>query len=256
MKLAVMSDVHANPKALETALADARGQGCERFVMLGDVTGYGYDAKTALDVVRGAFDAVLMGNHDSACAGLEPEWEVLANHNYGIDRAERETLAESDIEWLASRGYVCAECGAAFAHGNFEHPSSWGYIISPQDAARSLAARAERLLFCGHTHHAAVWELDGLALRARFEKRLFRPVGKAESVSLGLAKGRRYVINVGSVGYPRVDLCSTYAIWDTDRDRVAIRRLPFDFKSYVDEMLSRRIDLPLWLVDLLMSARG
>jgi predicted phosphodiesterase len=44
VKLAVMSDVHANPKALETALADARGQGCERFVMLGDVTGYGYDS--------------------------------------------------------------------------------------------------------------------------------------------------------------------------------------------------------------------
>ena len=202
MKLAVMSDVHANPKALETALADARGQGCERFVMLGDVTGYGYDAKTALDMVRGTFDAVLLGNHDSACAGLEPEWEVIANRNY------------------------------------------------------SIAARAERLLFCGHTHHAAVWELDGLALRARFEKRLFRPVEKAESVSLGLAKGRRYVINVGSVGYPRVDLCSTYAIWDTERSLVVIRRLPFDFKGYIDEMVSRKIDLPFWLVDLLMSARG
>ena len=143
MKLAVMSDVHANPKALETALADARGQGCERFVMLGDVTGYGYDAKTALDVVRGTFDAVLMGNHDSACAGLEPEWEVLANRNYIIDCAERETLGEADVRWLKSREYLRSESGAAFAHGCFDHPSSWGYIISPQDAARSLSARTE-----------------------------------------------------------------------------------------------------------------
>ena len=256
MKLAVMSDVHANPKALETALADARGQGCERFVMLGDVTGYGYDAKTALDVVRGTFDAVLMGNHDSACAGLEPEWEVLANRNYSIDRSEREALDEPDIMWLKSREYLRSESGAAFAHGCFDHPSSWGYIISPQDAARSLSARTERLLFCGHTHHAAVWEQEGQTLRARLERRLFRPVEKAESVPLRLAEGRRYIVNVGSVGYPRVDLCSTYAIWDTERSRVVIRRLPFDFKGYIEEMVSRKIDLPFWLVDLLMSARG
>ena len=142
MKLAVMSDVHANPKALETALADARGQGCERFVMLGDVTGYGYDAKTALDMVRGTFDAVLMGNHDSACAGLEPEWEVLANHNYSIDRAERETLDEADVRWLKSREYLRSEFGAAFAHGCFDHPSSWGYIISPQSVVDSFSARS------------------------------------------------------------------------------------------------------------------
>ena len=43
MKYAIMSDAHANPQVLETALADAHAQGCERFVFAGDVTGYGYD---------------------------------------------------------------------------------------------------------------------------------------------------------------------------------------------------------------------
>ena len=47
MKYAIMSDVHANPAVLETALADARALGCEKFVMLGDITGYGYDANRA-----------------------------------------------------------------------------------------------------------------------------------------------------------------------------------------------------------------
>ena len=120
----------------------------------------------------------------------------------------------------------------------------------------SFSARSEKVLFCGHTHHAAVWEFENGSLRARLERRLFRPVEKAESVPLRLAEGRRYIVNVGSVGYPRVDLCSTYAIWDTERSRVVIRRLPFDFKGYIDEMVSRKIDLPFWLVDLLMSARG
>ena len=76
MKYAIMSDAHANPLALKTALADARSLGCEKFIFAGDITGYGYDAKTTLNLVRENFDVVLLGNHDSACAGLEPAWEV------------------------------------------------------------------------------------------------------------------------------------------------------------------------------------
>ena len=84
MKYAIMSDVHANPKALETALSDARAAGCDKFILLGDVTGYGYDPKKTLELVRANFDVVLMGNHDSACVGLEPEWEVKMNYTDGL----------------------------------------------------------------------------------------------------------------------------------------------------------------------------
>ena len=37
MLYAVMSDIHANPQALARALADAREQGAEKFICLGDV---------------------------------------------------------------------------------------------------------------------------------------------------------------------------------------------------------------------------
>lgn len=103
MKYAIMSDVHANPAALKTALADARALGCEKFVMLGDITGYGYDSKAALNLVRENFDVVLMGNHDSACLGLEKEQCDLENPNYDIDRKHRATLTDDDARWLRSR---------------------------------------------------------------------------------------------------------------------------------------------------------
>ena len=104
MKYAIMSDVHANPKALETALADARRLGCGKFILLGDVTGYGYDPKATLEIVRRNFDVVLMGNHDSACVELEPEWEVRMNNNYDFDRKARELLSEEERAWLC--GYA------------------------------------------------------------------------------------------------------------------------------------------------------
>ena len=48
MKYAIMSDAHANPRALTTALEDAAKFGCRKYALLGDITGYGYDVRTTL----------------------------------------------------------------------------------------------------------------------------------------------------------------------------------------------------------------
>ena len=98
MKYAIMSDAHSNPKALEIALADAVEQGCERFIFLGDITGYGYDVKKTLNLVRRRFQVVLKGNHDSACLGLEPKWVTDYCRNYDIDLAQGRTLSERAVK--------------------------------------------------------------------------------------------------------------------------------------------------------------
>ena len=41
MKLALLSDIHANLHAFEACLAHARDQGAEQFALLGDLVGYG-----------------------------------------------------------------------------------------------------------------------------------------------------------------------------------------------------------------------
>ena len=257
MKYAIMSDVHANPKALETALADARRLGCGKFILLGDVTGYGYDPKATLEIVRRNFDVVLMGNHDSACVELEPEWEVKMNYNYDFDRMAREQLSEEERAWLRGRAYQHEEAGFICAHGDFTQPKMWNYIIYEDAAERNFRFRDEQLMFCGHTHHAAIWELTGKGVcHPKLEHRFWQPAAKAESISFKLNPASRYIVNVGSVGYPRNDLCGAYGIFDADARRMTIRRLPFDFKSYITEMLDRKLDLPRWLRELLFAAQG
>lgn len=254
MKYAIMSDVHANPVALETALADARAVGCGKFIMLGDVTGYGYDPKRTLEIVRRNFDVVLMGNHDSACVGLEPELEVVMNSNYDFDRMAREQLSEEERAWLRERGYLHEEDGFVCTHGDFTQPNMWNYILFSDAASQNFQARAESLMFCGHTHHASIWERTEKGLcRLKMEKRFRQPVAKAASISFKLNPTSRYIVNVGSVGYPRNDLCSAYGIFDADVRRVTIRRLPFDFKSYITEMTDRNLKLPAWLCRLLLA---
>ena len=254
MKYAIMSDAHSNPKALEIALADAVEQGCERFIFLGDITGYGYDVKKTLNLVRRRFQVVLKGNHDSACLGLEPKWVTDYCRNYDIDLAQGRTLSERAVKWLKARPFTHSEAGAAFTHGDFLDPSDWGYILRVREASESLQVRKEDLLFCGHTHAATLWETNadgGVA-----ERRLFKyPAFEPELKTVKLVKGRRYIVNVGSVGYPRNDFCSTYAIWDPTACEVSFRRLPFDFKGYTMEMIKHTVDLPNWLVELWSVAR-
>lgn len=251
MRYAVMSDVHSNPAALEMALEDARRFSCDRYVLLGDTTGYGYDVEGAVRLVRSKFDVVLMGNHDSACLGREPAREVAACRNYDIDVRQGRELSHADRVWLGRRKLVLKERGAVFSHGSFFDPAEWGYVLSVHDAAENFHECSAGLMFCGHTHKAAVWEErpDG---KVRQKMSFGSPAVKPESRSFSQAPGCRYIVDVGSVGYPRNDLCTTYVVWDADARKVTYRRLPFDFRGYITEMLDRNVDMPGWLYQLLV----
>ena len=252
-KCAVMSDVHANPRSLATALEDARALGCDRFVMLGDTTGYGYDAAGALKLVKESFDVVLLGNHDSACLGMEPPIETELNRNYALDVAQRSVLADADKEWLRKRPLIYRAAGGSFVHGNFTTPRAWRYVFNDEDAEAALGADDAPFLFCGHTHHVAAWILAKGKLTRKFSKRLWKFVSKPEKLTLTLPEGARAVVNVGSVGYPRNDFCISYAIYEPAARKVTLRRLPFHFSSYIEDMSSSGVVIPGWLVKFLVD---
>ena len=257
MRYAIMSDVHANPEALEKALADARSLGCTDFLMLGDTTGYGYDAVRALELVRANFRCVLLGNHDSVCVGREARLEAVLNPNYDIDRAQARELADAARKWLSLRPLVHREDTIVCVHGELTQPRAWNYILTEDDACVNVGelAEHEQVLFCGHTHHAAAWSMSPKGrMYAKYERRLMDPAQRPESMSFRLKKGWRYVVNVGSVGYPRADYCSVYVIYDSDKRQITFRRLPFAFNSYINSMISRGLMLPEWLERLLRLA--
>lgn len=257
MKYAIMSDVHANPAALKTALRDAQEQGCEKFLLLGDITGYGYDVRGALKIARAAFDVVLMGNHDSACADLEPAWEAIMISNYDLDREQRRTLSKDELDWLRALPATYTLNDAAFVHADFTNPKAWRYILSIEDAKRNFRSCPARLMFCGHTHLAAIWERTPEGkFRPQNEEFFCTPFVKPEGITFTPEKDGRYIINVGSVGYPRNDFCATYALWDTTTDEVCIRRLPFDFKGYSTNLLANSVAIPHWLEPMLGRAES
>ena len=77
MRIALLSDIHANIQALDACLAHARAQQAERFVFLGDMVGYGADPGAVVERImrlteEGAM--AIQGNHDAMA--IQPPAEV------------------------------------------------------------------------------------------------------------------------------------------------------------------------------------
>lgn len=223
MRYAIISDVHANLDALRLVLDDADEQGADRIVCLGDIVGYGPQPAEAVTLVRSRAAAVVAGNHDDAVSGRADESNFIDFAADAVKR-HREALGEEQLEWLRSLPYICELPGNALAaHGDVVDARRFQYILGVEAAAANFKATDAQILFVGHTH------LPCLFLTGRSGSVYMTP-----PQDFVVEEGKRYIVNVGTVGYPRDTtgpVYSTYAIYDTEEKSVVFRKLPFSMSS-------------------------
>jgi len=95
-------------------------------------------------------------------------------------------------------------------HSEASRPSAWRYIVSADDAARSIDATSARITFCGHVHRPQLYTIAPTGRIAAI-----RPITDAV---IALSANTRWLAVVGSVGQPRDgDAAASYAMLDTDR---------------------------------------
>lgn len=222
MRLAVISDIHANDVALRAALHDAAQCGVDVCASLGDIVGYGPSPVESVHLAHDSFTVSVLGNHDAAVCGLRG---ISDFSDYAAEavRVQRRQLGVVEKTYLKLLPLVWNEGDVAMTHGDFTAPGEFRYIDDERAAAANFAARPERMMFVGHTHQPCVWMLDEMGLVTRLPAADFK-----------LLPNRRYIINPGTVGYPRggADVCSTYVIYDDEASAVYFRKLPFDLNAY------------------------
>lgn len=221
MRLAILSDIHANREAFEAVLADLGPRGIDRLVFLGDMVGYGPDPGWCLDRIMAFRDKgalVLRGNHDRAVSAPDTRLNPHARRviDWTVDR-----LTAAQKAFLADLPLVEEVEDVVFVHASADDPAAWTYVTDTASATACLGASPARVVICGHVHRAAVYSQD---LGGRLASHRF-----ATGLALPLLRSRRWLAVVGSVGQPRDGSgLAGYAILDMRTNELTLRRIGYD----------------------------
>jgi diadenosine tetraphosphatase ApaH/serine/threonine PP2A family protein phosphatase len=221
VRVALLSDIHANSEALEACLAHARSHGIDRHALLGDFVGYGADAEAVVDaVMRLVADGAiaLKGNHDAAMERIDSYFNDDARASLELARA---SLRPDQQQFLAGLPLVATRDAATFVHASAASPSRWDYVDSPSAAYRCSQAAGTTYTFCGHVHDQQLY--FGIS-RGRMSA--FKPV---TGMAVPMRGTRPWLAIVGSVGQPRDrNPAAAYAIFDEATREITFFRVPYD----------------------------
>jgi diadenosine tetraphosphatase ApaH/serine/threonine PP2A family protein phosphatase len=213
-RYAIIADIHANLDALQVVLADIKEQKCTHVVCLGDVVGYGANPKECLDIVRDMNIPVVKGNHDEYIGSDEsPDgFNDAAAEAVTWTRAQ---LTEEDRKWLRELKYFRLVANFSIVHATLDAPQRWGYVFEKLEAAASFTYQNTQVCFFGHTHVPVAFIRDTGVRGGTYSKFRVEP-------------GKKYFVNVGSVGQPRDgNPKAAYVIYDLPTQTIELRRLDY-----------------------------
>ncbi len=249
MRILVLSDLHANATALETALTAANGR-WDRVVCLGDVVGYGPDPNEVTSKIRELDAQTIRGNHDKAAAGLMATDDFNPVAKAAVDWT-RSQLSPENLKWLAELPHGPLEVdGIVLVHGALQDEDE--YVFTPAQALEGLLDSAAGVTFFGHTHHQGGFSYSNT--RNNLEMLNLRPRSSESVSALRTAGGLRYLLNPGSIGQPRDgDARAGFAIADLEHEIVEFWRVPYEIAAVQSRMRAAR--LPEALVQRLSLGR-
>ncbi|MBK1789866.1 metallophosphoesterase family protein [Persicirhabdus sediminis] len=240
MRIAIFGDIHANLEGLEAVLADAKEQGCDSHICMGDVVGYNANPAECLEIVRDLNCPVVKGNHDLDC-GFDTSLEMMNPVAAEALQWTREQLAPDQRQWLARLRMVRQVHDFTIVHSTLDQPNSWNYVTNRFDAMANFFYQVTPVCFYGHTHVPRVF--------ARTNNVLEVPAEEVE-----IEPNVKYFINTGSVGQPRDgDWRASYCIYDMDAKRVIFRRLEYDLEAAQKKIIAA--GLPEMLAERLAFGR-
>lgn len=250
MRYAILSDIHSNLEALNAVLEVLGTEAIDKHLCLGDVVGYGADPSACLSALQERDTLVVGGNHDLACVGKLPSDWFHSAARQAIDWTRRQ-LSVSDVDYLRRLPLTAIEGPLSLAHGTLQRPERFEYLLDLAAAWESVSICTTLMCLVGHTHLPRVVECDR---RARRFNRVVTSSTELGEVAFRDDAALCYIVNPGSVGQPRDgDPRASFAIIDTDRRQVAVRRVAYDIKTAQQKI--RRAGLPEFLAARLAVGR-
>ena len=250
MKLALLSDIHANIQAFDACLAHARTQGAEQFAILGDLVGYGADPAAVVQraqalVAEGAW--IIKGNHDAMAVTPPSQVNTVGDSTAGWTHAQLDAAQLKFLDQLP----MTQQMGAALmVHASLDGPELWRYVYDERAATASLDAVADRpevrYVFGGHVHQQTLYYRGNAASLMRFSP--------TPGVAIPVPKHRHWLATIGSVGQPRDgNTQAMYVVFDSEKSQLTFHRVAYDHHAAAAAI--RLAGLPAFFADRLESGR-
>ena len=224
MKLALVSDIHANLDALQPTLADIARRAVDRVVCLGDIVGYNTKPGECIALLRRSDALCVAGNHDLAVSGRIRTENFSKLAARGVAWTQRR-LTRSELEFLGGLPLKATIAGKLIAvHGGLYPEADCAIVRLDSDVRRMQSFKAliadpsgARVAAFGHTHHCGIYEYRHGCVVARTEQKV------------QLRDDAYYLINPGTVGQPRSGDCrASYMVIDLDGRSVSVHRVAYD----------------------------
>lgn len=244
MKYFIFSDIHGNLEALKSVFQQIEEFVPDKVICLGDVVGYGPNPNECVELIDQKADLVIMGNHDHAVLGLT---DITYFNQYAKMAVlwTRQVMKKENLDILRSYPFQESMGDILFVHSTPLNPERWDYIFNPLEGRYYLQHLEEKVCFIGHSHQPVFFEQDEQGHVAYDRKAEF---------SLTVRDECKYIVNVGSVGQPRDGSPETsFATYDSEKHRIEVKRLPYDFKKTQQKM--NEANLPVFLVERLAHGR-
>jgi diadenosine tetraphosphatase ApaH/serine/threonine PP2A family protein phosphatase len=222
VRVAAISDIHANLPALETIFEAIDAAGIEEVWCLGDVVGYGAEPDECADLVRERCALCLVGNHDLAVL------EALDVASFSEAAAEavawtRGEVAERTLELLRELEPAGRRQGVALFHASPRDPV-WEYVLSAEQADACMDVQPERITLIGHSHVSLYFTRPS----TEGQSHDVRGAQSSDDTLLDLSDGC-WLINPGSVGQPRDgDPRAAWLELDMDEQLARFHRVRYD----------------------------
>lgn len=214
MKIAVISDVHANLEATTACLNKLKELGVDKIICLGDLVDYCAEPNEVISLIKENCDVVVMGNHDEAqfhfelIEGFREYAQVSSIHT-------RSVILPEYLEYLKTLPYQFSYKNMLFVHGSPHNYGEYGYILNEETAILNFKKFKEEICFIGHSHIPLIFMETNMGAKLVKES--------------DIKKGNRYIINVGSVGQPRDrDPRLSFGIFDTELWNYSNVRVEYD----------------------------
>lgn len=214
MKYAIISDIHSNLEALQTALDHIGTLDVDEIVCLGDVVGYGPNPNECIELVTMHCSHTVKGNHDQAAVDL---MQTVYMNRLAREAAmwTNKQLIRGAKEFLEKLPSKVSIKNAMLVHASPFEPEEWHYIMTNLDADLAFDHFDTPVCFIGHTHRA----------------------GQFVSRRNGNHDIEKRIINVGSIGQPRdKNPKLSFGVFDTDTLAYENVRISYPIQKTVDKM--------------------